>query len=139
MLALGMMLPAASRYMLAGGGERGLLAVVDEDVFAGVLVDEHESAAAKIAGEGVHHGESETDGDRGVDGVAAGLENLDTGVGGEVVHGDDHGVRGRGPAGRSGAGARSGWRRWGLYSARGLGFARQGVKPQRGEKQRERG
>ena len=78
---------------VGGCGERSLLAVVDENVFTGVLVDEHESSAAEVAGERVDHGESEADGDRGVDGVAAGLQNSNAGVSGEVMHGDHHGVR----------------------------------------------
>ena len=78
---------------VGGRGERSLLAVVNENVFTGVLVDEHESSAAEVAGERVDHGESEADGDRGVDGVAAGLQNSNAGVSGEVMHGDDHGVR----------------------------------------------
>ncbi len=60
----------------------------------GVLVDEHESATAEIAGEGIDDGEGKADGDGGIDGVAAFLQDLDAGVGGEVVDGDDHGVRG---------------------------------------------
>ena len=123
---------------VGGRGERGLLAVVDEDVFAGVLVDEHESAAAEVAGEGVDDGEREADGDGGVDGIAAGLQDSDAGVGGEVMHGDDHGVRGadglvvleqeRGLAGS---------RVWHL--ARALGSARRAAGPRRGGKRRERG
>ena len=78
---------------VGGGGERRFLAVVDEDVFAGVLVDEHESAAADVAGKRVDDGEREADGDGSIDGVAAFLQDLNAGVGGEVMDGDDHGVR----------------------------------------------
>jgi hypothetical protein len=56
-------------------------------------VDEHESTAAEIAGEGIDDGEGESHSDCSVDGIAAGFEDGDAGVGGEVVHGDDHGVR----------------------------------------------
>jgi hypothetical protein len=58
-----------------------------------VLVDEHESAAADVACGWMDDGEREADGDGCVDGVAAFFQNLDTGVGGKVVNGDDHGVR----------------------------------------------
>jgi hypothetical protein len=59
-----------------------------------VLVDEHEAAAAEVAGKGIDDGERESDGDCCVDGVASGFEDVDPGVGGEVMYGDDHGVRG---------------------------------------------
>ena len=59
-----------------------------------VVTDEHEAAAADVAGLRVDDGEGEADGHGCVDGVAALLEDLDAGVGGVVVDGDDHGVAG---------------------------------------------
>ena len=79
---------------VAGGGGGGLLAVVEEVGFAVLVADEHEASSADVAGAGVDDGEGEVDGDGGVDGVAALLEDLDAGVGGVVLDGDDHGVLG---------------------------------------------
>ncbi len=59
-----------------------------------MVADEHEAAAAEIAGLGVDDGEGEADGYGGVDGVAALLQDVDAGVGGVVLDGDDHGVGG---------------------------------------------
>ena len=99
----------------------GLLAVVDEVGFAGVHADEHEAAAADVAGLGKDDGEGESDGDGGVDCVAAGFEDFDAGVGGVVVDGDDHGVLGgRGRRADDGVGIGHG----GLGCRAGLGWRR---------------
>ena len=79
---------------VAGGGGGGFFAVVEEVWFAVMVADEHEAAAAEVAGLRVDDGEGEGHGDGGVDGVAALLEDLDAGVGGVVLDGDDHGVAG---------------------------------------------
>ncbi len=56
---------------LGGGGRRGL-AIVDGDDFVAVLVgDQHEAAAADIAGARLGNGQGEAGGDRGIHGVAA--------------------------------------------------------------------
>jgi hypothetical protein len=49
--------------------------------------DEHEAASADVAGSGVSDSEGEGYGNRGVDRVAAGAENLDTCVSGVVLDG----------------------------------------------------
>ena len=70
---------------VAGGAAGGLLAVVEEVGFAGFIPDEHKSASAEVAGQGVDDGEGKTDGHGGVDGVAALLEDGEAGVGGVVL------------------------------------------------------
>ena len=74
---------------------RGFFAIVDEGGFARLEVDEHESAAADVAGHGVDHRQGKAGGDGRVDRISAGLHDLDPGVGGQVVDGDDHGVLGQ--------------------------------------------
>ena len=59
----------------------GLLAKIDERGAAVGEAHQHESAAADIAGGGMRHGEREAHRDRGVDGVAAGLEHCDADIG----------------------------------------------------------
>ncbi len=81
---------------VAGGGGGSLLAVVEEVGAAVLVADEHEAASSEISGEGVGDGEGEVDRHGGVDGVAALLEDLEARVGGVVLDGDDHGVRGAG-------------------------------------------
>ena len=81
---------------VAAGGGGGLFAVVEEVGFAVLVADEHEAAAADVAGCGVDDGEGEADGYGCVDGVAALFEDGDAGVGGVVLDGDDHGVGGAG-------------------------------------------
>ena len=79
------------------GGGGSFFAVVDEMVFKCVTVavtDQHEAATAEISGLRVDDGKGKADGDCGVHGVAAPLEDLDAGIGGVVLDGDDHGVAG---------------------------------------------
>src|SRR5690349_1474057 len=71
-------LPLASTYMLRG-------AAVGE-------VDDHEAAAADVAGDRVGHGEREPDRDRGVDRVPAGLEDLDARLARQPAVARDHRV-----------------------------------------------
>ena len=52
------------------------LAIIDGDILAVGAVDHHEAAAADIAGPRISHGQSEGRGDRGVDGIAAPLQNV---------------------------------------------------------------
>jgi hypothetical protein len=59
-----------------------------------VSAEEKEAAAAEIAGERMHDGEREAGGYGGVDGVAARLEDLEAGIGGDMVNADDHTVFG---------------------------------------------
>lgn len=68
-------------------------------------MDEHEAAAAEVAGEGVDDGQREAGGDGGVHRVAALLEDFAAGLGGELVGGGDHalGAHGRGALGAEGA------------------------------------
>ena len=79
---------------IARGGGGCTLAVVEGDGAAVGEADEHETAAADIASEGMHDGECEAGGDGGVDGVAAALEHFEAGERGEFVHGGDHAVLG---------------------------------------------
>jgi hypothetical protein len=58
------------------------------------VTDEHEASATEIACEGIDDGEGEVNSDRRVDGIAALLENLDSGIGGVVLDRSDHGVLG---------------------------------------------
>ena len=55
---------------------------------------EHEAAAAEVARDGMDDGEREAGGDGCVHRVAALLQDGDAGVGGIVMHADDHGVVG---------------------------------------------
>jgi hypothetical protein len=95
---------------VGGGGGGGFLAVVEKMGLAvvelvptqgadGAGADEHEASTADVAGGGVDDGEGETDGHGGVDGVATFAEDLEAGVGGVVVDGDDDGVGGAGGLG----------------------------------------
>ena len=52
------------------------LAIIDGDILAVGAVDHHEAAAADIAGARIGHGQGEGCGDRGVDGIAAPLQNI---------------------------------------------------------------
>jgi hypothetical protein len=68
------------------------LAEVDERLASVGEADQHVAAAAEVAGEGMRGGHREPDGNRGVHGVAAGLEDGHADVGGLRFHGDDHPV-----------------------------------------------
>jgi hypothetical protein len=52
----------------------------------------HETAAAQIAGVGVDNRQGEAGGDRGIDGISAGFQYLQTGITGIMLNADDHGV-----------------------------------------------
>jgi hypothetical protein len=69
---------------------------VDEVGVTGLHADEHEASAADVAGLGEDDGEREADRDGRVHGIAAGLQDLDAGVGGVVVDADHHRVFGGG-------------------------------------------
>jgi len=58
-------------------------------------MDDHEAAAADIAGARVSHRERKADRDRRVDRVAAAIENFDADAGGALLLRDDHAVAGR--------------------------------------------
>ncbi len=74
---------------------RGRLAVVDHDRRFASHAHDHEAAAAHAGRVGLGHAEGEGDRDRGVDGVAALLEDLDPdGRGGRVGRGDHRLARG---------------------------------------------
>ena len=53
------------------------LAIVDRGIVAGRLVDQHEAAAAEIAGARIGHRERKADRDRGIHRIAALLQNVD--------------------------------------------------------------
>ena len=73
---------------------RRYLAVVDRDVVAAGAMNHHETAAANIAGARIGHGHGEADGDRGIDRVAASLQNIDADARGERLLRHHHAVRG---------------------------------------------
>ena len=79
---------------VAGSGEGGAFAEVDEGGAAVGETDEHEAAAAEIAGAGVGDGEGKAHRCGRIDGVAAGLQNGHAGVGGVRFAGDHHGLAG---------------------------------------------
>ena len=56
---------------------------------------DQESAAADAGGFGLDHGERDGHGDRGVDGAAAGAQDVAPGGGGQRIGGDNHVVRGQ--------------------------------------------
>jgi hypothetical protein len=76
-----------------GGSGGSLFAKVDEVSFAVGEAEEHEAAAAEISGLGMNDGEGETGGHGGVNGVAAGVEHLDSGTRGKFVDAGDERVR----------------------------------------------
>ena len=88
-------LPLGIQEHVARRLPRRLLAVVDGDRLAGLRdVDEHEAAAAEIAGLRQRHREREADRDRRIDGVAAALQDIDADIGRERLLARHHPVRG---------------------------------------------
>ena len=79
-----MTLPCASWYMVSVAARGAFSRIVDEGGSAIVHAQQQESAAAQIAGDGMHHGEREAGGHGRIDGVAAFLEDFEACVGGEV-------------------------------------------------------
>ena len=73
---------------------RRALAEIDERRAAVREPDQHVAAAADVAGKRVRDGKGETDGHRGIDGVAPFLQDGDADVGGDRFHRDDHAVPG---------------------------------------------
>jgi hypothetical protein len=59
-----------------------------------VGTQEQEAASAEIAGGGMDDGQREPRGYGGVDRIAAGAEDLNTGIGGEMVDADNHAMAG---------------------------------------------
>ena len=57
-------------------------------------MDEHEATTAEVARVRPHNGQRKSGGDSGVDGVATVFEDLDTGIGRQVMDADDHRVFG---------------------------------------------
>ena len=85
---------AGGAVTLGGGGERGGAAAVEGDHLVAALAvgaaDQHEGVAAEVAVPGLDGGHDGGGGDGGVDRVAAAAQDLDAGLGGEVVGGGDH-------------------------------------------------
>ncbi len=75
------------------GGFAGLCGVAGH-ALRGAGSDEHKAAAADVAGRRQRDGEREAYGDGGVDGIAAGTQDAEAGVGGVMLDGDDHVVLG---------------------------------------------
>ncbi len=78
----------------AGGGERRLLAEIQEGAAPVGELDGHEAAAAEVARGGVDHRQRIADRDRSIDGVAAALQDVDADLRREVLGGDHHAVLG---------------------------------------------
>src|SRR5262249_14367136 len=83
---------AVHGFVRGGGG--GLAVVDDDGVFLAAGVDDHEAAAADVAGRGVGDGQREGCGDRGIDGVAAFFQDLDAYLGSGRRDRDDEAVTG---------------------------------------------
>ena len=72
---------------------RGHLAEVAGDVLAALgVMDDHEAAAADIAGVRQHHRQGEADGHRRIDRIAAAPEDVDADLGRQPVFGGHHPV-----------------------------------------------
>src|SRR6185437_1156496 len=68
-------------------------AIVDRGVAVALgEMDDHETAAADVAGARIGDREREADRDRRVDGIAATVENLDADAGGALLLRDNHAV-----------------------------------------------
>ena len=80
---------AASRYMSRVAAARRHLAVVDGGAAAVRQPDHHEPAAADVAGGGMGDAERERDGNRGIDRVAAALQDRDADVAGVGLRAGD--------------------------------------------------
>ena len=66
------------------------LAEIEGDGLALGRAEDEKTASSDIAGRRMRHGEGESGGDRGVNGVSAVLQDVDPNLGGEVVLRDDH-------------------------------------------------
>ena len=73
---------------------RGLLTEVNECRASVGKADQHESAAAEVAGEWIRDGKRHADRDGGVDRIAARLENLYADIGGDGLLRSHHAVPG---------------------------------------------
>ena len=103
-----------------GGGRRGL-AIVDGDVLIVFRqMDHHEAAAADIAGARISDGERKGGGDRGVDRIAAAIQDLDADARGAAFLRHHHAVDGT-----DALHLRNGWR---ARSRRDLGGGRDADK-----------
>ena len=90
------------------GGRRRGLAIVDGDVAVAVgEMDHHEAAAADIAGARIGDRERKADRHRGIDRVAAAVEDLDADAGGALLLRHHHAVVGEDAARPAGSPARS--------------------------------
>ena len=100
-------LPDGVEVHVARGRSGRALAEVDEGGASVGQADQHEAAAADVAGGGMRHRQREADRDRRVDRVAAGFEDLEPRFGGVAFARDHHAVprahRLRGPDGRAAA------------------------------------
>ena len=88
---LGIGLARLVQEHVAKGVAARLLAIVDRDRLAALgVMDDHEAAAAEVAGARQGHGERERDGRRRVHGVAAVLQHLEADPGRGRLLGRDH-------------------------------------------------
>jgi hypothetical protein len=87
---------AVSQKHVACGCRRRGLAIIDRDVFIALgRVNHHEAAAADVAGARISDGQRKAGGDRGIDGIAAFLENIGADLRSEPFLRDHHAVCGR--------------------------------------------
>jgi hypothetical protein len=93
------------------GGQRRLLAEVEEGLAAVGQLHGHEAAAAEVARGGVHHRQRIAHGHGRIDGVAAALEHVDADLAGQVLRAHDHAVLGRDRRLRRGVGRAGGRQR----------------------------
>jgi hypothetical protein len=57
-----------------------------------VGTEQHEAAAAQVAGGWMNDGKGEAGGDGCVDRIAAGAQHFNAGIGGQMMHADHHAV-----------------------------------------------
>ncbi len=75
-----------------GGGGGSFFAEVDEVILPCRGAQQKESASAEVAGLRMDDGQGESGGDGGVNGIASGLHDFDSGARGQFVNAGDHGV-----------------------------------------------
>ena len=71
-------------------GQRRFFPEIDEGRLAVMGTQQHKSAAAQITGNGMHHRQRKPCRHGSIDGVPARLENLHSGIGGQVMHAYHH-------------------------------------------------
>src|SRR2546430_333362 len=91
-LAFSITLPCASRYIWAVAAAGAFSALIEKVSAAPARANQHEAAATKIARLGMHHRQREASGDCGVDGVSAGLHDLEPSPRRQLMNARHHGA-----------------------------------------------